>query len=89
MNVHRLFPIECVCAFAPGEEGDKLRWVIISIIGCVCKSAVCPQQLGNIYSVLALSLHRKELDELAQQYNDRIVKVWYVLCILPYVIQAI
>lgn len=25
IDVHRLLPIECICAFAPGEEGDKLR----------------------------------------------------------------
>ena len=24
-DIHRIFPIECLCAFAPGEEGDKLR----------------------------------------------------------------
>lgn len=26
-EVHRLLPIECICAFAPGEEGVKLRYV--------------------------------------------------------------
>ena len=25
VEVHRLLPIECICAFTPGEEGDKLR----------------------------------------------------------------
>ena len=25
-DVHRLLAIECICAFAPGEEGDKLRF---------------------------------------------------------------
>ena len=25
-NIHRILPIECICAFAPGEEGDKLRF---------------------------------------------------------------
>ena len=27
-NIHRLFSIECFCAFAPGKEGDKTRLVI-------------------------------------------------------------
>ena len=25
VEVHRILPIECICAFAPGEDGDKLR----------------------------------------------------------------
>ena len=25
VEVHRILPIECICAFALGEEGDKLR----------------------------------------------------------------
>ena len=25
-EVHRILPIECICAFAPGKEGDKLRF---------------------------------------------------------------
>ena len=24
-EVHRILPIECICAFASGKEGDKLR----------------------------------------------------------------
>ena len=27
-DVHRLLPIECLCAFLEGEEGDKLRLVL-------------------------------------------------------------
>lgn len=25
MVIHRLLPIECICAFTGGKEGDKLR----------------------------------------------------------------
>jgi phospholipase B1 len=42
VDVHRLLPIECLCAFTAGALGDKLR---------------------------------KDLDDLAQAYNDRIRKV--------------
>ena len=42
VEVHRIFPIECTCAFLPGDEGDKLR---------------------------------SELDNLATQYNERIVEI--------------
>ena len=27
-DVHRILPIECICAFAYGEEGDKTRSVV-------------------------------------------------------------
>ncbi len=28
-DIHQLLAIECICAFAPGEEGDKLRYISI------------------------------------------------------------
>ena len=31
-DIHRLLAIECICAFIPGEEGDKLRYVSIMMI---------------------------------------------------------
>ena len=29
-EVHRIFFIECICAFTPGNEGVKLRYITVS-----------------------------------------------------------
>ena len=49
VEVHRIIPIECICAFLPGAEGDKLRCVEAV---CVCIVCVCVQI--EVFVVLVL-----------------------------------
>ena len=90
VEVHRIFPIECTCAFLPGDEGDKLRYVETACVCvlCVCMfqpspshywsfpTCLCALSLSITFdSIYCLPLPRSELDNLATQYNKRIVEV--------------
>ena len=46
-DIHRILAIECICAFAPGEEGDKLRYIIYIII--MCSDTTCISRIEHQY----------------------------------------
>ena len=66
-DIHRIIPIECICAFAAGEEGDKLRLAYnlllavsltsdlgISLLIFMCKKGQC--EVGDLRYFILLRL---------------------------------